>query len=403
MKKSMIFIAFALFSIPGFGQSPGVNDCRDAARNIIAYERPGSRNIVEVLKCSQSVTVLEIDQGYAEILISTHQRGFVEAQYVRVTAAKPTAAPTVSKPPASPQPPPAKPAPAKPAPAQTAPPPVKRVQEAPQPQVTQPPPAPQVTSPPPASLEESRPQASPTVPVYFEYPSNLGLSFGVKGGLNIANLSGGPEGATVGDNVNTPDYHYSEIESLNMVRVPAFNVGVFVEYRFNDVFGISPEIMYSRQGMKLEYIISEEESSSGYVEKLELKVESKGVLDYLNIPILAKIYATKALSIDVGPQFGFLLSAKGKRTMSGRYSETFPDGESFSNTVNIKDEFDIKNVVNTFDLGLGIGATYNIGKFMIQGRYNLGITDTSKFEGEKPPDHKPQRNNVFQIGVGYRF
>ena len=56
MKKLIIFIVFALFSIPGFGASPGIIDCRDTARNIIAYERPGSRNVVEVLKCDQRVT-----------------------------------------------------------------------------------------------------------------------------------------------------------------------------------------------------------------------------------------------------------------------------------------------------------------------------------------------------------
>ena len=195
-------------------------------------------------------------------------------------------------------------------------------------------------------------------------------SFGVKGGLNLANIS-------------NMDNFLGYDGALKFKFMPAFYAGAFIEHKFSDLFAISPEFVYSMQGSKAN------RSEGGA--SLEVKVP----VNYVNIPVLAKIYASEALSIDVGPQFGLLLSAKGKvkLTLPGEYSD-----EGFD------EEIDLKEECNTFDIGIGIGATYNIGKFLIQGRYNLGFTDIIKFEGDsKPSDWKALKNNVLQVGVGVRF
>ena len=192
------------------------------------------------------------------------------------------------------------------------------------------------------------------------------FSFGVKGGLNIAGLSNLDNG--------------QDRESLNIKLRTAFYVGAFAEYKFNDSFGISPEFVYSSQGTK--------------AEGNEWDYEYKLPLHYFNIPVLAKVYVTEAFSIDFGPQFGLLLSAKDNE------KTTWADGIEEYET-----DFKGEGLIKTFDVGLGVGATYNIGKFMIQCRYNIGLVDVAKFEGEneKPSDHKAWRNNVFQLGVAFRF
>ena len=195
------------------------------------------------------------------------------------------------------------------------------------------------------------------------------LSGGVKGGMNLASIS-------------NMDQEFGRDTDIKML--PGFYVGAFVEYKLNDRFGISPEFVYSMQGVKAEASGRDEWDGVDY------KYEGKMSLNYLNIPVLAKIYVAESFSIDVGPQFGFLLSAKEK------------DKATYAGQTHEADE-DIKKFCNTFDMALGIGATYNIGKFMIQGRYNIGITDVAKFEDEKPSSHKALRNNVFQFGVAYRF
>jgi len=197
-------------------------------------------------------------------------------------------------------------------------------------------------------------------------------SFGVKGGMNLAKIS----------NVEEEGW------SIDSKIRPMLYVGAFVEHKFNDRFGLSPEFVYSGQGVKTE------ETEREYWGEGYTKYENKFILNYLNIPVLAKIYVVDSLSIDVGPQFGFLVTAKLKDKLT--------DASSDGSTI-YEGEEDIKDDFNTFDMALGVGATYNIGKFMIQGRYNLGLTDIINYDGEKPSGYKASKNNVFQIGVGYRF
>lgn len=173
------------------------------------------------------------------------------------------------------------------------------------------------------------------------------VSFGPKAGLNLANIS-----------------------NFDGDMKPGFYAGAFAEYQISDFFGVAGELLYSGQGSKDSYT-----DESG-------KYDVKQNLDYLNVPVLAKLYIAEGLSLDLGPQFGFLLSAKLK-------------GEEDGVDVSV----DNKDAYNGFDLSAGMGLTYNIGQFMIQGRYNLGLTDVMK---NNEGDDK-YKNNVIQFGVGYRF
>jgi len=201
------------------------------------------------------------------------------------------------------------------------------------------------------------------------------FSFGVKGGMNIAKTSNFDN--TFNTTLHYADFPYVTLDSAKMM--PGFYVGAFVEGKFNDFIGISPEFVYSMQGTKYEGSVS--------VGEIGERFDSKMTLNYLNIPIMAKFYVTKGLSIDVGPQIGILASAKFK-----------VDGGD--------DSSDMKEMMKTFDMALGFGATYNINKFFIQGRYNLGLTDIVDWGENGMPSglgFKASKNNVLQVGVGVRF
>ena len=98
---------------------------------------------------------------------------------------------------------------------------------------------------------------------------------------------------------------------------------------------------------------------------------------------MLKFYVTKAVSIDFGPQMGFNVYSKTR----GKWEDT-------------KDEYntiDRKKFTNTFDFGLGLGATYNIASdVFVQARYTLGLTKIFK-------DEDPVKNGNAQIAIGYRF
>ncbi|MFN4198616.1 MAG: porin family protein [Flavobacterium sp.] len=183
------------------------------------------------------------------------------------------------------------------------------------------------------------------------------ISYGAKAGLNMSTLTGDVEDAK---------------------SIFGFHVGGFVEIKISEKFSIQPELLYSAQGAKTEF----NENFDGF----NIKVKETVNLGYLNIPIMAKYYVSDKFSLLAGPQIGLNLSAKAKAEAS--FEEI-----SFSETVDIKDE------VETLDLGLNFGAAYSISeKIFIEGRYNFGLSNIVKdSDGDKA------MNGVFQLSLGYRF
>src|SRR5690554_1267999 len=137
--------------------------------------------------------------------------------------------------------------------------------------------------------------------------------FGVKAGLNMASIGG---------------------DDTGMDGRTSFHAGGLVEIVLSDKFSLQPEILYSSQGAK------QEESYSFFGVDVEEKITMK--LDYINVPIMAKYYIIEGLAVEAGPQIGVLISAKVDAEMSG-------GGESESESA------DIKEYLNTLDIGFGLG------------------------------------------------
>ncbi|WP_299246440.1 porin family protein [uncultured Aquimarina sp.] len=162
------------------------------------------------------------------------------------------------------------------------------------------------------------------------------FNLGVKGGLNFATLTGG---------------NNSEIGWTT-----DFNLGVMAEIKISDKLSLQPELMYSGQGYGSD-------------------VDSEGIiaLNYLNVPLIAKYYVTKGLSLEAGPQIGFLLSTKGGTNTN-------------------KDQF------KTTDFGVNFGLGYKLDNGLyFNARYNLGLTDINNIDGISDKN----RNGVFQLSIGY--
>ncbi len=174
------------------------------------------------------------------------------------------------------------------------------------------------------------------------------MSFGIKGGLNVCLIT----------NVTSIDVGVSSSALIG------FHVGFFGEFMISDKFSIQPELLYSTQGVKLDF-----SGASG-----DLK------LDYITIPVMAKYYVAKDFSLEFGPQVGFLISAKAK-----------------SSGVSI----DVKDMMQTTDFGLNLGAGYYIGKSMNLGlRYNFGL---SRVQKDLASGESASKNSVFQLSFGYKF
>lgn len=195
----------------------------------------------------------------------------------------------------------------------------------------------------------------------FGFANAQEVKYGAKVALNVASLTGDVEGAST---------------------LIGFQIGGFAEIKLSEKFSFQPELMYSAQGGNQEY--SEDFGDGDF-----FKAESELKLAYLNIPLMAKYYATPKLSFEFGPQIGFLLSAKNE----GTFTETF-EGETFSES----GSEDVKEFANSVDFGLNLGAGYDFTENISAGlRYNFGLTDIYKESDDSV------KNGVFSVSVGYKF
>ncbi|MFD2519000.1 porin family protein [Salinimicrobium flavum] len=179
------------------------------------------------------------------------------------------------------------------------------------------------------------------------------VSFGVKGGLNFANFSG------------------DDADLLETETRTGFHLGMLAEIMFSEKFGIQPEVLYSSQGAKSDFDMDDEFFGSLSIDEFKL--------DYISVPVLIKYYFIEGLSLEIGPQFSFMVNSEADGSIDGA-----------SGTVDLDDE------TESFDFGGALGLGYELPMgLMFQARYVMGFTDVYT--------DTDFRNSIFQISVGYKF
>ena len=137
--------------------------------------------------------------------------------------------------------------------------------------------------------------------------------------------------------------------------------GAELEYQLSDIFSISGGALYSQQGCEWS------EDGSTRTNKL----------DYINIPVLANVYVVKNLAVKVGLQPAFNVNSKAKASKGDSSVQGSIEG------------------IKTFDCSIPVGLSYEYKNFVIDGRYNFGLTKVSK--------HADSKNSVFQLTLGYKL
>ena len=144
--------------------------------------------------------------------------------------------------------------------------------------------------------------------------------------------------------------------------------GVEAEYGIAENFGLQFGVLYSMQGDKPKVGSGSEK------------------LDYINIPIMAQYYVIPGLAIKAGVQPGFLVRAKNKYDYE-------------NGGIAIHTDADIKDACNKVDLSIPVGISYEYKSFVLDARYNIGLTKVYKSDYSD----KSCRNSVFAITLGYKF
>ena len=171
---------------------------------------------------------------------------------------------------------------------------------------------------------------------------NAQLQFGLKGGVNISNFTGG---------------NFNNIEKSSLV---AFHAGGLVRIKFEHLV-LQPEVLFSTQGAKLD----------------DGTTEADYKISYVNVPIMLQWQFKGSFYIEAGPQAGF------------KVSEDIPNS-----TI---DEF-----AKSTDLSIGVGLGFLKNKGLgIGGRYTVGVSKVGNFDSANiDPDFK---NGVIQFSLIFIF
>jgi hypothetical protein len=178
--------------------------------------------------------------------------------------------------------------------------------------------------------------------------SQAQVAIGIKGGLNFANIDA------------------SSLSAAYNSRT-GYHAGAFVLVKLTKI-GIQPEILFSKQGTSV--------SLNGQ--------NLNANFDYVNIPVIVKLYTIAGINLQLGPQIGFIASANQDRIVN-----------------NVVQNVDVKSLLKStdFSLALGLGWDAPFG-LTFDGRYNLGLSDNNNDPSATSGSIK---NQVFQFSVGYKL
>ena len=191
-------------------------------------------------------------------------------------------------------------------------------------------------------------------------------NFGVKAGYNYSTFSG--ETSSI-----------STIEGLS-----GFYIGGLVELPISNMLSIQPELIFSRQGVDLRQGLK----------NLSIRTDTSEIrLDYLNIPVMAKVNLGP-IFLEGGVQFGFLVNK--------------PKVDSYIANVYLRNLLD-KDSYNSFDFGVGAGLGVKLNQhFFVETRYTYSLTNVfdpndKHFKSSLISDGDNFKNSVFSIGLGMKF
>lgn len=178
-------------------------------------------------------------------------------------------------------------------------------------------------------------------------PAAAQVSYGVRAGVNLANVSfdGGDEVPASGR--------------------AGFLAGVFVTIPFGPL-ALQPEAIYTVKGASLDLD----------------DLESDYIVDYLEVPVLARFRLGRSAYVAAGPSMAFRLRARSRIAFGGS-----------------TEEIDLDDDVESFDLGVVGAAGLEFGRWVVDARYTHGLSDTDA----DASDGVTVRNRVFSVSAGIRF
>jgi hypothetical protein len=183
--------------------------------------------------------------------------------------------------------------------------------------------------------------------VMFASSASAQITYGAKAGVNFANVS------FAGD----------DVPSSSRIGLLA---GAFATVPLTGWLSVQPEAIYTVKGASIDIF----------------DIESDYIVDYLEVPVLARVPIQRRVYLAVGPSIAFRIRARNRTSFGGSTEE-----------VNIADD------VESLDIGVVGAAGLEMGRWVFDGRYTHGFSDTDA----DTSDNVKIRNRVFSVSAGFRF
>lgn len=200
----------------------------------------------------------------------------------------------------------------------------------------------------------------------------LAQSFGIKGGLNLANMIVKDDDGTMSDDFKmNPGYLVGLTAEIPVAETASFETGLFL----------------STKGFKM----NEEETFNGST----YTFKSKANLLYLDIPLLAKAYFDAGPSKiygAFGPYLGYGLSGKIKSEVTG-------GGETETDEEDVDWGSGEDNELKRLDYGLMAGVGIEVSSLQIGLNYSLGLANIAS----TTENGSKANNRVLSITVAYKL
>jgi hypothetical protein len=223
------------------------------------------------------------------------------------------------------------------------------------------------------------------------------IKFGLRGGLNLANVSedlGGTE---------TVDFEGTPIQiNLNQTNRTTFGIGGVVEYWVTPIFALQVNALYNQKGVGIDGNINETLEEQGIPFSLKVTAEETIKLSYLSFPVLAKVAFGENIKpyLIAGPEIGILLSGKD-------YAKATSEAEAMGmkiGPITEEQDTDIKDQLESLDFAINFGAgvliPLGVVEIFVDAQYSLGLTKINKEDFSYRGDLK---NRVFIINAGMLF
>lgn len=179
------------------------------------------------------------------------------------------------------------------------------------------------------------------------------LSVGIKAQNEVGTISIRPVAGITISNLTDLEDNKSKVGLVS---------GAEFSYTVHPVVDVEAGLLYATQGSKWSPEIG----------------DSKFSLEYINLPLTASAQLWRGLRIRSGVQFGFNVRSKGE----------------YGNN----DEIDFKDETKKVDIAIPFGLSYEYEGFVLDARYNLGITRAFKDDMQTKA-----KNSVFYITLGYKI